>query len=863
MRQLPYHLNVQAISRSARRGRSSRSVVAAAAYRSGQKLEVAPAVQKMIKRMQNDAERPLVLPPRARNLHDYRNKPGVIHSRIMVPTRMKTGGKTGRTRQTKEDDWFYDREKLWNTVEAAEKRKDAQLARELNLFLPHVTDREQNIEMVEEFIRSNFTSKGMIADYAIHEPSERNDDRNVHVHIMLTMRRIKGDGFEEKKEREWNGRDKVLAWRYNWAEVVNKRINPMGFFVDYRSNKDRGLEMEAQVYEGPSVTNSEWQENRRRKAMEHNAKVRKVNKEKFLNLVTEKKAIFEKVDILDAALHAGYTPNELEKVRKEKLASGELIQLRDKQGRFTGKFTTKAVREQEEAQAELSKEMAARQGYETKAGEKERILQSRIDDGKPPTEDQRAVVDYVTSDGGFKIVKGPAGTGKSFTLKMIKEIYEESGYRIIGMSHTNKVVNDMRSDGFKEAYTLSRFLLDQKKRECKIIPPDEKTVIMVDEAAMMSLKQDEALFNIVQKSGTKLVYVGDENQFPSIDRGNAFGRYAEEIGFESLETIMRQKNGWDKEVSRKLGTGLDPKKGLQDAKKAKEKAIYEALTTIRQQSPETLIGCKDDKAAMNALVGEWISDSHRMEQEGRHESRFIIAQTNNQVNALNDIVQRAEIEAGRVDEDTLQQFETVRQEENPHTGELEVKAEHVVSVGIGSRIQFGRTDHDMGIANGLIGEVTKMQGSHLTVKLDEPYQDQTHITFDTNKYADFALGYAGTNYKAQGKTFDTCYVLDSNNWTSNAFYVAMSRARNPRKFFYSKKRHPNLGRMAAFVARTDDEAALSTEFKTVSRTRKVTVKSDLKKSKRMPKISDAFDQAREVDQHEISVGLDPPSNDNE
>lgn len=863
MRQLPYHLNVQAISRSSRKGRRSRSAVAAAAYRSGEKLAVDPNVQSMINRMADAKKRPLNLRGKVKDLHDYRKKLGVIHSGIMAPKRMSTGGKTDRTRATKEDDWFYDRETLWNTVEASEKRKDAQLARELNLFLPHVTSRKENIAMVEEFIAQNFTSKGMIADYAIHEPAKGNDDRNVHVHIMLTMRRIKGDGFNEKKEREWNGRDNVLAWRYNWAETVNKRINPMGYFVDYRSHKDRGLDMEAQKYAGPSVTNDEWQEKRRRQALEQNAKIRKANKEKFLNLVTEKKAVFEKLDILDAALHAGYTPEELDKVRKAKLASGELIQLRDSRGRFTGKFTTRAVREQEEMQVQASQDLAARTGFKTRDGEKERVIQSRIAERKPPTADQKAVVDYVTSDGGFKIVKGPAGTGKSFTLKMIKEIYEASGYRIVGLSHTNKVVNDMRADGFEESYTLARFMLDQKKRSSKIQKPNKKTVIMVDEAAMMSLRQDEALFKIVEKSGAKLVYVGDENQFPSIDRGNAFARYAEATGFESLETIMRQTNDWDKEVSRKLGTGLDLKKPLKDARQEKERAIFEALSTIKERAPETLVACKDDEAAMHALVGEWIKDSSRMESEDRQESRFIIAQTNKQVNALNDIVQRAEIEAGRVDAATLQPFETVVQRENPHTGEMEVADTNIVSVGVGSRIQFARTDHDAGIANGLIGSVTKIQGSRITLELDEPYQDKTHLTFDTNEYADFSLGYAGTNYKAQGKTFDTCYVLDSNNWTSNAFYVAMSRARGPRKFFYSKKRHSNLARMASFVARTDDSAVMASEFGTVSRVRKDDKRDNLKGSKRIPQIADAFDKSGYSDDQEHLPGADPPANDND
>lgn len=855
MRELPYHLNVGIIGRKARGKTSGQSAVGAAAYRAGQKLEVAPSTQAL----------PFIR--KGRNLHDYTRKNGVVHSRVMAPVRVRASSKNNRMRKVQDSDWFMDREKLWNAVEASENRKDSQLARELNLFLPHVTSRKQNIKMVEEFIEKNFTSKGMIADYSIHEPNDHNDNRNIHVHIMLTTRRVEGRGFHEKKETEWNNRDNVRNWRYDWAEVVNRRINPMGYFVDYRSHKERGLDIEPQAYEGPSVANSEWQKKRRDAALKHNAKVKAARKEKFLNLVIEKKAIFDKVDIMNAAMQVGYLPHELDAIRKAKLASGELIQLRDKGGRFTGKFTTKAIRDQEEAQMKKAKELAARAKQKVLEGMIDRVIQTRNSAGTPPTADQTAVVEYVTSSGGFKIVKGPAGTGKSFTLKMIKEIYEQSGYRIIGLSHTNKVVNDMKADGFEEGYTLSRFLLDQKKWKSKIDKPNTKTVIMVDEAAMMSLRQDEALFKIVEKSGAKLVYVGDENQFPSIDRGNAFGRYAQEVGYESLETIMRQRNDWDKKVSRMLGTGIDMSKPLADAKKLKRDAIETALKNIREHAPESLFMCEDDQRAMHALVGEWIKDASKLEAKGEHQSRFIIAQTNKQVNALNDIVQRSEIEAGRISVESVQQFETVRQEENPHTGELEVKDTHIVSVGVGSRIQFARTDHDFGIANGLIGRVTKIQGSKISVELDESYDGQTSLSFDTNDYADFALGYAGTNYKAQGKTFDTTYVLDSHNWTSNSFYVAMSRARNPRKFFYSKQRHPSLSRMADMVARSDEEAVLSTEFKTVSRKRtKSSIHVAGAQARRMPRVADNFDQASDggmQQQISASMAFDDPGNDNE
>ena len=103
-------------------------------------------------------------------------------------------------------DWARDREQLWNYVEAAEKRKDSQLAREIEIALPHELTDQQRQWLVIDFVRETFLRRGMVADVAIHAPDRDGDDRNYHAHILLTTREIGPDGFGEKA-REWNKRN--------------------------------------------------------------------------------------------------------------------------------------------------------------------------------------------------------------------------------------------------------------------------------------------------------------------------------------------------------------------------------------------------------------------------------------------------------------------------------------------------------------------------------------------------------------------------------------------------------------------------------------------------------------------------------
>jgi len=139
-------------------------------------------------------------------------------------------------------------------VEASEKRRDAQLCREVEVALPKELSREKQNELVRGFVREQFVSRGMVADVAIH----RGDENNPHAHVLLTTREVSPEGFG-RKAREWNGREVLEGWRREWAERANRELERAGLRerIDHRSFASRGIDRELTRHEGPAVRQME------------------------------------------------------------------------------------------------------------------------------------------------------------------------------------------------------------------------------------------------------------------------------------------------------------------------------------------------------------------------------------------------------------------------------------------------------------------------------------------------------------------------------------------------------------------------------------------------------------------------------
>lgn len=201
-----YHFSGQIIQRS-----KGYSAVAAAAYRAGDKL-----------RCDYDGR-----------THDYTRRKGVVHSEIMLPDNAPSE--------------YADRATLWNAVETTLKRKDAQLAREINIALPREFDLQEQIEVMRKYIKENFVDKGMCVDFAIHDSK----DGNPHAHVMLTKNNVSEKGIGSKNY-DWDKRDIYMKWRENWAAICNERFKEKGLdcHIDHRTLKEQGIDREPTIHVG-------------------------------------------------------------------------------------------------------------------------------------------------------------------------------------------------------------------------------------------------------------------------------------------------------------------------------------------------------------------------------------------------------------------------------------------------------------------------------------------------------------------------------------------------------------------------------------------------------------------------------------
>jgi ATP-dependent exoDNAse (exonuclease V) alpha subunit len=228
-----YHLSVKPISRA-----GGRSATAAAAYRSGE----------LVHDLTSD------------EVFDYTRKRGVEHSEIVLPTAAARA----------DINWARDREALWNAAEIAEVRKDARVAREYEVALPHELNRGQRVELVRAFSAELANRYGVAVDFSIHAPHRNGDERNHHAHIMTTTREVTATGLGPKAAIEWSDTDRrkkglepakteVKAIRERWAALTNEHLLERGIEVrvDHRSLQEQGIDREPQSHLGPAVSGME------------------------------------------------------------------------------------------------------------------------------------------------------------------------------------------------------------------------------------------------------------------------------------------------------------------------------------------------------------------------------------------------------------------------------------------------------------------------------------------------------------------------------------------------------------------------------------------------------------------------------
>lgn len=266
-----YHCSVKSVGRA-----KGRSVVAAAAYRSGTRLEDG----------------------RTGEVFDYRARGGISDTFILTPDNAPA--------------WAQDQEQLWTAAEQAEPRTNGRLATELELALPHELTDAQRKQLVEDFLAPLIERHGVAADVAIHEPGKNGDHRNIHAHVLITHRELGPAGFGEVSNartvtKKVKGREKevtiygiaanpadVVALRREWEQQLNRAYERAGLDiqVDHRSHKDRGIEREPTQHIGPAATAIERRgEESERGAANREITQRNAERERLAALAAQEAAI--------------------------------------------------------------------------------------------------------------------------------------------------------------------------------------------------------------------------------------------------------------------------------------------------------------------------------------------------------------------------------------------------------------------------------------------------------------------------------------------------------------------------------------------------------------------------------------------
>ena len=213
-----FHLTHSFVRRS-----NGSSSIATAAYNAGQKLEDNAGSTEYT---------------------DYTRKGGILFDEITLPSGSPA--------------WAKVRGELWRRLEAREDRstrpEQAVLAHNFNVALPHELTLEQNIFLARDFVREQFTRKGYAVDWAIHSPDPRGDSRNIHLHILVPLRKIEGESFGNKVHyTKPELRAQTIAWRKSWSTLANRHLKRYGHKaqIDERTLKAQGSKRKPTRHKGP------------------------------------------------------------------------------------------------------------------------------------------------------------------------------------------------------------------------------------------------------------------------------------------------------------------------------------------------------------------------------------------------------------------------------------------------------------------------------------------------------------------------------------------------------------------------------------------------------------------------------------
>lgn len=430
-----------------------------------------------------------------------------------------------------------------------------------------------------------------------------------------------------------------------------------------------------------------------------------------------------------------------------------------------GRMTTLAVRAQEHAIERRAAQLAKPAGRDVGDVAREnaaREVAERI--GAPLSPEQHHALEVLTGPEAAVVLVGPAGTGKGVVIDAAARAEQYAGRETIGVAVSGSTAERLGADS--PALAGQTLTLDAlvARANTRAIHVGRDTTVILDEAGMVDHKRLDALTELVERSGAKLIAVGDGKQLPSVGPGGMFDRIANHAPTAQLTDIHRTRDAEERRAWAALRAG-EPERAM---------AHYQArgqlyFTDSREEAGE-------------AAVQRWIAltEKHDMRQVA-----LIADASNLEIDRLNARAQNLRAQRGEL-------------------GHREIPLPHLhYGLREGDLIAFTTQHRPPGqprVENGARGQVTQIhEHSGLTVTL---YGSDRRVRLADEDLEALRLGYAQHVYRQQGATVERSVVVTGGWQTSKeAAYVEASRARNGTEWFLGRDELGTEGQDAQRVIR--------------------------------------------------------------
>jgi len=353
------------------------------------------------------------------------------------------------------------------------------------------------------------------------------------------------------------------------------------------------------------------------------------------------------------------------------------------------------------------------------------------------SEEQEAMLNHCCGSDGLVAVNGVAGSGKSWSLGAVREVYQASGYDVLGCSLSAVAAQNLEEGSGITSGTIHRLIYDVEQGNKSL---NEKSVLIIDEAGTADSRLVNRLLQMA--NGARIVMVGDIHQLESI--GLSFFRNLQEnIGCCELSENRRQKDEQDQKSVSNFRAGN----------------VSEALASYAERG---WLSISDDPIdSQDRLIDDWDADGQMY-----GDTRIILASTNRECKELNELAREKLKEAGALgfEQSFASEYGTI-------------------DIAEGDRIIFTKNDVRMGVKNGSQATVISVKENQYTAQLDSG--DIVSITPD---FGFFRISYCITTHKAQGQSVSRAYVYSTGKMLSKELaYVQLTRAKEATRIYADRE----------------------------------------------------------------------------